>query len=514
MRYLNSHLALRLLQVVLLVILVVDLPLLWDIAEDWLDHYGEIARTQKLAENKTGLQWSDVDILSPPDLNDTMMEAYRLNEILAHSAYNCKDKRSVGGSHDSFILCFDEPFRTKDATKTMLLTGLTDTRGAFEQELNSSQWTVYIPQDNRVIDLLQGTVEIHYLTELSEYHYLSMDRILEDLREDYEFGVAKVELYSPMLKDSEQLKKAPKHLENVLVFLKAKQLLVSMHIEKANGSEVIPIWYRTLYRMFFNYGYVVVGAESNGACGRALGHCQYRASFVKASVYKAKEAPPFGMGSPAEERYRLLNYLSSVEGFDRCSNFKSSSAEVPLTCETHLSSPDCTVVYIRYRLLTEPSSVIDAYGRCSVHLFYPEPTDMRFPTSLRFASAGISTKPGKTEIVPGLDPRAYWQLKPLEDLLKPVEKWTHHTVLALDLNGSEWDTLEALTDQSNCITLKKFQQIAFRLRLWFGEENSSYRRFYLWFLRLERCGFMKTISLMQNSTTHFVTYKLKEARYR
>lgn len=46
----------------------------------------------------------------------------------------------------------DYPF-----SKTMLLTGLTDTRGAFEQELNSSQWTVYLPQENRVIDLLQGS---------------------------------------------------------------------------------------------------------------------------------------------------------------------------------------------------------------------------------------------------------------------------------------------------------------------------------------------------------------------
>lgn len=153
--------------------------------------------------------------------------------------------------------------------------------------------------------------------------------------------------------------------------------------------------------MFFNYGYAVLGAESNGACGRALGHCQYRVSFVKASVFEAKEAPPFGMGmsifmfssrerrtsvhivmppisgSPEEEHFRLLNYLSAVDGFERCSNHKPPPDEMPMVCETHLTAGDCMVFYVRYRLLKDPSLVTDTFGRCSVHLAYPEPTDLR-----------------------------------------------------------------------------------------------------------------------------------------
>jgi len=48
------------------------------------------------------LLWSDVDIDSPPDLNDTMLEVMRMNEFLFRPSYKCAEKtKSRGG----FVTC-------------------------------------------------------------------------------------------------------------------------------------------------------------------------------------------------------------------------------------------------------------------------------------------------------------------------------------------------------------------------------------------------------------------------
>lgn len=56
------------------------------------------------------MSWDEVNILAPPPLNDTELEALRLNEYFARPQYDCKNRRLVGGPTDNFLLCFDQKF--------------------------------------------------------------------------------------------------------------------------------------------------------------------------------------------------------------------------------------------------------------------------------------------------------------------------------------------------------------------------------------------------------------------
>uniref|UniRef100_A0A914XKS0 Methyltransferase FkbM domain-containing protein n=1 Tax=Plectus sambesii TaxID=2011161 RepID=A0A914XKS0_9BILA len=95
-----------------------------------------------------------------------------------------------------------------------------------------------------------------------------------------------------------------------------------------------------------------------------------------------------------------------------------------------------------------------------------------------------------TRKVPGSRWSDYWSLTPLTQLTTRYSPNVQQIIslLTLDLDGSEWDILGGLLDSG---VLKRFRQISFRLRIWFGEENENYRRFYSWFVRLERQGFHK-----------------------
>lgn len=79
-------------------------------------------------------------------------------------------------------------------------------------------------------------------------------------------------------------------------FLNTNQLQLLVKIEKKNGQNIILEWYRLLYRLFFEFNFALLGAESDGNCGRMLDKCTYRLSFVHFDGY-AFEPPVFGFGS-------------------------------------------------------------------------------------------------------------------------------------------------------------------------------------------------------------------------
>jgi hypothetical protein len=512
MRYINSVFALRLLNISLCLALGLHLPLLWDICKEWHERRAEQQLNEPINLSINDLRWKDVDIRSPPNLNDTMLETYRLNEFLARSNYKCADRRSIGTDKDSFLLCYDPLFRDVDDTlgKTLVLTGLTYGADGFERELNSTRWSVYIPQENTLLDKINGVVDVHYLTDINEEHHFSMDQILESLREETEMGITKIELYSQLVDGQKQQTKAPEQVDQILPFLRTRQLLLTIHVDNKNAVNVIPEWYRLLHKIVFDHHFALLGAESNGACGRSLGHCQYRITLIKTKVDEMFDIPAFGLGSPTEERLRLLSYLSNVESIDKCVNPFTLTDEIPFLCEMHSSmASSCSVVYIRYRLITDATVIAKAFNNCQTTLCYPEPNDFKWPKELQVLNIGLATTNNESKIVPAHNRNSFWHLKPLHQLVKQIDQWTQRNVLAIDMDGGEWDVLEALTDRQTCGILKRFSQITFRLRIWAGEENRNYRRYYLWFLRLEYCGFIKALYHCYNRSTHFVIFNAR-----
>lgn len=105
----------------------------------------------------------------PLKLDNSLLEATRLNELLSKPQYECHNKRNVGGHSDSYILCYDGRFHIVDYTfgyvlsfilhysyqffsKTLLITGLSNVLGVFESEHNTTRWEVFIPPDDPVLD--------------------------------------------------------------------------------------------------------------------------------------------------------------------------------------------------------------------------------------------------------------------------------------------------------------------------------------------------------------------------
>ena len=91
--------------------------------------------------------------------------------------------------------------------------------------------------------------------------------------------------------------------------LRTDQLLIQIRIEPKNATQVAPLWSKLLYDLFFKYNFALIGAHSNSACHQPLGHCMYRASFVKANIDEVTEAPVWGLGSVYFSYYI---YLKSI----------------------------------------------------------------------------------------------------------------------------------------------------------------------------------------------------------
>uniref|UniRef100_A0A1I7X474 TSP1_spondin domain-containing protein n=1 Tax=Heterorhabditis bacteriophora TaxID=37862 RepID=A0A1I7X474_HETBA len=70
-------------------------------------HHSDIldAEISVLRHYEPILDWDSIDLEAPPSLNDSQAEILRLNELLAHYHYNCKDPVHIGDDFESFVIC-------------------------------------------------------------------------------------------------------------------------------------------------------------------------------------------------------------------------------------------------------------------------------------------------------------------------------------------------------------------------------------------------------------------------
>uniref|UniRef100_A0AC35FDJ4 Uncharacterized protein n=1 Tax=Panagrolaimus sp. PS1159 TaxID=55785 RepID=A0AC35FDJ4_9BILA len=499
---LNSLFALRILNIFLLFWLILEICDRFKDDKKWKSFWG--VKIEEL--NQTELTWNSVSILEPPFLNDTELEAMRLNEYFAKPQYHCSNRKLVGGPSDNFLLCFDKKFLVEDYFfgKTVVITGLTNSPSVFEGELNTTRWEAYLPPDSPIIDEFKFDVEVQYLPEVVEEDYFPMETIIDGIREN-KYAIAKLEFYSNHFKN-EQLEKAPELVEKILQYLRTDQLLIQIRIEKKDATIVIPLWMKLLYQIFFKYSYALLGAHSNSACNQPLGHCIYRVSFIKATISEISEAPVWGLGSPGEERSRLFKYLKDLDS--NCSQILNNEEEMPYLCLDDEELNDCTVLYFRYRTLEQitVTKLQNHFGTCNLQINYPEPSEIQPPKNIKIIQSGILSNIQRSNLVAGFSIKTQWQLKTFTDTLSKFESEANRKkYLLFDFDGDEIEIFDSIVN--DCTALKKYRQISFRLRIWYGEENKNYRNFYLHFLQLEKCGFSKIYSKKLNVSTVFVIFK-------
>lgn len=336
------------------------------------------------------------------------------------------------------------------------------------------------------------------------------------------------------------------------------------NIEARHQANVLLRWHRFMFAAFFRWHFALLGARSNGRCGQALQpfdarHCEWRISFVHFDdFWAADDVPAYGVGSPLEEKLRFLHYLltdpHNKEEMQRNGTHKNpcivdavdnnqNAGVPPPICsmkgkqqQQQKEFPFDLLVYFRYRPFGTPDSVAHIERLLShtkqMALFCPEHflSEKKFAhhEKLKHFKAGIATHSNQQVAMPFIDDAAaanndstsahalfagakYLPLRPLPDLLDaiPVRPYARNALL-LDLDGAEWDVLgsSTLCSRAMCDTwLRSFRQISMRIRIWAMEEADNWRRFYLWFLRLEACQFRKVYARRIDDSTVLIVYK-------
>ena len=553
MRYVNSTLALRLLNICLLCWLLSQLGTLFDQFSHW-SQFLESRRQQSLNDQQIPALLDASPLYSPLPAGSLEFEAIRLNELFARPQHKCADRRVVGRKKDSFFVCFDpelvgEERRIKNALSVSGQKTVPAAHLSLELALNASTWTLLVPERNQLVETLQTDVFLQFMSELEDQGHFPRDRLANTLEGvGQTFELAKLDLDSELLADTQRGTEARLELlQWILKRLQTRQLLLVIRpgidatASKDEEGKVLLSWYRFFYAIFFRWNFSLLGVRSNGRCGQALQrfdfrHCEWRASFVRfVDLWEAQELPAYGIGSPLEEKLRLLRYLLSSNDGNRSSAASSNCAKngrgeqglLPrgiCSADQQPSSFDL-LIYFRYRELDagslwEMEDLLDRTEKMAMFFCLEDPTALgnttlaeRSDQVISLVSAGISYRANQSTSMP-MTSGAVCPLRPFDDLLRSVPLLPfRRNALLLDLDGGEWDVLGLITASREICEnwLRSFEQIVLRIRLWAMEESENWRRFQLWLLRLEECQFDKAhgANWQQQESTFLVVYKRK-----
>jgi hypothetical protein len=114
MRYVNFQLFLRFFNIFLFILLLIQLPTLFDQISHWREYFAHQREEKaRLAEQNDQQFLSPLPLLRPLPAGTIRLEAVRLNELFARPQHKCKDRRVVGGRKESFFVCFQPELLSK-----------------------------------------------------------------------------------------------------------------------------------------------------------------------------------------------------------------------------------------------------------------------------------------------------------------------------------------------------------------------------------------------------------------
>ncbi|EYC32137.1 hypothetical protein Y032_0003g1421 [Ancylostoma ceylanicum] len=469
MRRINSLLVLRMILIILILILL-------------RKFYDEIIREISIDINDlappAALEWKSIDLENPPLINNSLAERLRLNEFLAVVQYRCNESIEVGDEVETFTVCGE----AGPINKVFIVTGNTLSSGKLEKSLGASSWTVFLPEGSDLVEHLEGDVEVHYLTELSEWdRWATWD--MEYAIRGRTYDLAKMDLYAFQMRSFDQpsvvrqlvqLSSIVFRADNCHKNMTARHLALTIDIGSGTGDQltkVIGEWYQLLYSLFFSEGYALIGASSTGMCGYDVQNCKYRVSMVRMDTIEPKSrllAPVFGLGSPKEELNRLVHYIKASD----CS--VTYHQNFPTYCMKEYSE-DSKVLLISYQSTLEIPEELSKLK--NFHVIAPMVADGSL--DLNVHNYGIGP-PGRDETIDKL-----WKLKTLENSLNDLYNESIIDLLLIDMAGGEFTLLPDLVRLANAT---RFTQLSIGGHVW-SEENENFRNIY-WNLRqLENYGY-------------------------
>ncbi|CAG9539801.1 unnamed protein product [Cercopithifilaria johnstoni] len=509
MRYINGLMVLRLITICIAILIVKDLDIIYSLI--WLSidslHMKSFYESTTLRNDVSPLSWKDVDIFLPPKLNNTVAEVLRLNELLAHKQYKCKEDISVGDSKGAFTICIDGRWN-KTIRDALFISGSPDDFAFYLTALFPERWTFFVPEGFEALDNLGNVdAEMHYMFHLSSNGVWDFDEILYELS-NRQFDTVFINFYSSIqdeklkMRRSQELRDAPKLMERVLKVLQSDQLHLIIEIGR-NMENLIYDWYLLLYQMYFKYHYALIKAESSSACDRTIRSCWYRLSFMRKTHHEV-ELPVFGFGSPVEEKKRLMKYLTTFRKENvGCNEMRKTENGIPMLCKLNITENPCTVVYVSYREF-EVMENFEHFLPCKVYFFSPLKSNQRLVSIQKVYPYGVSPYFSKNFTVSDDNDSNSWFLITLSDMLNIVSELRINKFI-LDLNGGEWDVFPSLLET---IRFKNtVLDVDLRVRFWIGEDNENYRRILMYFFRLESFGFKKLYSKMVDDTTAIVNFR-------
>lgn len=499
---------LRLITVCTIIFIVNDLDVIYDLIWLSIDSINAKFSFESIISknNVSLLTWKDVDIFSPPKLNDTIAEVLRLNELLAHKQYKCEEGITVGDSKGAFTICTDGTLN-KTIRNALFISGSPDDFAFYLTAVIPERWIFFVPEGFKALDNLGNVdAEMHYLFYLNDNGIWDSDDIFRELLHR-QFDIAFVNFYTPIqngelrITQLQKLRDAPKLMEQVLKVLQSDQLHLIIEIGK-NMENLLYDWYLLLYQMYFKYHYALIGAESNSACDRTTHNCYYRLSFIKKEHHQV-DLPIFGFGSPVEEKKRLMKYLTTfrMENME-CNKVSEIKNGIPLLCKLNVTEK-CTIVYVSYRGF-EVMENFEHFLPCKVYFFSPVESNKRLISTQSIYPYGISPYFSKNCTVPDGSDNNAWLLITLSDIIDIINE---HRIdkFIMDLNGGEWDILPALLET---VRFKNIVlHVDLRVRFWIGEDNENYRRILMYFLQLENFGFRKLYSKIVDGTTAIISFR-------
>uniref|UniRef100_A0A0N5AVW7 Methyltransf_21 domain-containing protein n=1 Tax=Syphacia muris TaxID=451379 RepID=A0A0N5AVW7_9BILA len=500
MPYCNSLLFLRIVAVVCTILFARELV---DFAEHFLTDAPLSYSSQRIDSDESS-QWDEFDVHVPPPLNNTIFEGLRLNELLARSQIKCLNQVRVGGDL-GFSVCNETKYFS-DGIKlgeSLVVSGNPFSDTTFVAELCPSRWTMFIVQGFKALDNLENVdVELHYMLNLPKNGDWKFDEVITEV-EGRNFDIALINLYSPYVVGRRQTiaDSVPEMLLKLMQVLNTRQLHLLVNINKNSSNDIILEWYRAMYRIFFDFHYALFAAESTGVCGRRFERCKYKLSFLKYSD-ELVELPVFGLGSPLEERKRLVTYMLG-NNYETCNMTDFRRTGFCMCTNMFRNNANCIIVFISYR----SAQIFDFRNFSSIcEIFFISPiSENRNAFNGRFLNVGISPKANESMEVPGRNAAEKWSLIPFTQILESVSEKIIDVVF-LDLEGGEWDVFESILSTSS---LSRVRYLGMRIRLWTGEENENLRRFLGYFLRLERLGFLKTSAKKEDKSAYHILYKNK-----
>uniref|UniRef100_A0AC35UGZ2 Helicase ATP-binding domain-containing protein n=1 Tax=Rhabditophanes sp. KR3021 TaxID=114890 RepID=A0AC35UGZ2_9BILA len=309
--------------------------------------------------NETKLLWLDLNLDEPVFLNDTFKEAMRLNEFLGQkSRIYCSNRSVLNEDTDDYYYCWDKELLTQEKgnKKAMYLSGLENTNIYFQKILNITEWNIFLMESNKVVDTLSGDANELNIDSIGTgyFDYGSVIALIAN----HKFLISKIEPYCDKMDKERNYFKAIEIVDELIGFLNTRILQIQIRLGGDKVGDVIFRWYTLLYEMHVKYNYVVIGANSNGKCGRHLSECEYHVTFLQQKTFAS--APIFGLGSCEEERKRLVTFLmkksNRCAGKLFCNSCASEEINVNLGDDTSpeklsqlIQQKDCQVVDLKER---------------------------------------------------------------------------------------------------------------------------------------------------------------------